>query len=200
MEGTIREVEDIKRSSKKRKSDVLDNTTEHQTPMDTEPEIETSTAEFEQAGAFFAFRDKDEKRRHRAEKMDPVEEFRQMGDYLGVQAQKKKKKKRTPRLEVIQSPVDAPHETDQPQEDDDNRVETRDERRERRQRRREEKEQKRKALAALENQQHLIRGSSSIRWLLQRLLGRASEERQKRLAQHRRIANVMRPRRGSHFC
>ncbi|KAJ9612907.1 hypothetical protein H2200_002848 [Cladophialophora chaetospira] len=150
MEGTIGEVEETKRPSKKRKSDHLDDTTQVHTPKTTSLPIETPVAEFEQAGAFFALRDKDEKRRRRAKKVDPVEEFRQMGEYLEVQAQKKKKKIRL--SEAVESPVDASQENSQPEAAEDVRVETKDQRRARRQRRREEKERERNALVALQNQ------------------------------------------------
>ncbi len=144
MEGTIEEVKEVKLSSEKRKSDVLADTLEDHPPKSTKLGRHPSTAEFEQAGAFFALRDKDEKRTRRVERPSPVEEFEQLSEYLEVQTDKSKRKKR--KSEAVSSGASTPLDTDH--------VETKEERRERRRLRKEEKEQRREALAVLGNQQH----------------------------------------------
>ena len=147
MQGTIGKAEDIKRQSKKRKSEVLD--TNDAASQSIEPERQKSTAEFEQAEAFFALRDKDEKRRQRVEKQSPVEEFQQVGEYLEARSDKMKRKS-----EAVDSELNVPLDTsgagDKPGRD-----ETKEESRERRRRRKDENEQRRKVLADLANQQQL---------------------------------------------
>jgi len=145
MEGTIHEIEEIKQSSKKRKSEALDETTGGHTPKFIELEVGTSTAEFQQAGAFFAVRDKDERRFRRTERPSPVAEFEQVGEYLEVQGGKSKRKNRN--LETIESEGSTPLEID--------RLETKEERRERRRLRKEKKELELKALADLENHRYV---------------------------------------------
>jgi len=150
MQGTIGDVEELGRSSKKRKSDVLDDSTDGLSQ--DESKKHNSTDDFEQAGAFFALRDKDEKRRQRMEKSSPEKEFQLMNEYLEARSDKKGKKKR--KSEAMSSEVSTPLDTD-PVVDEIGYVETKEERRERRRRRKAEKEQKRKALADLANQQQV---------------------------------------------
>ncbi|KIW63541.1 hypothetical protein PV04_08534 [Phialophora macrospora] len=144
MEGTIDNAEILERSSKKRKSDVLREDMADDTSESFRAKKEEATSEFEQAGAFFALRDKDEKRRRGTGRPSPIEEFEQIGEYLEVQAQKPKKKKR--KSAAVDSPASTPPKTDQARHEKPERVETKEERRERRRRRRrrriEEKEQK----------------------------------------------------------
>ncbi|KEF62941.1 uncharacterized protein A1O9_00915 [Exophiala aquamarina CBS 119918] len=73
MQGTIRKVKEAEQSSKKRRSDVLDGNLDNDagTPVDSRPQ--NGAANFEQAGACFALRDEDEKRRQRNEEPNPRE-------------------------------------------------------------------------------------------------------------------------------
>lgn len=158
MEGTMDNLEATgERSSKKRKSDVLD---EKMTGSGTTSQVsqkKSITAEFEQAGVFFALRDKEEKRRHRNERPNPVEEFHHMSAYLEARSdkQKKKSKKRKSEMIDISEQVSTPCETDNAGGEASDRVETKEERRERRRRRREEREQRRQASASLQDSQQL---------------------------------------------
>jgi len=71
MQGTIRKVKEARQSMKKRKSDVLDGSLDDDTATPVDPRPQNSAADFEQAGAFFALRDKGEKRRQRTENRAP---------------------------------------------------------------------------------------------------------------------------------
>jgi nucleolar protein TMA23 len=144
MEGTMDKQDLLERSSKKRKSDVLREAVADDTPKPPKPKKEKATSEFEQAGAFFALRDKDEKRRRGTGRPSPIEEFEQIGEYLEVQTRKPKKKKR--KSDIVDSGARTPLQTVQVQPDEPEHVETKEERRERRRRRIEEKEHKRQQI------------------------------------------------------
>ena len=150
MQGTIGEMETIKCTSKKRKSDVLDDHPGDDTSKVSKFEAERSTSKFEHAGTFFALRDKGEKRRHQPQRVTPVEDFEKIGKYLKVRTEYPNKKKR--KSEAAASEVSIPLETALPEEHGSDRAEMREERRERRRLRR---EQKQRASAALENQRQL---------------------------------------------
>ncbi|ETI20639.1 hypothetical protein G647_06981 [Cladophialophora carrionii CBS 160.54] len=142
MEGTIDKVEIPARSSKKRKSNVLgEDATADDTTKILKVKKDKVTSEFEQAGVFFALRDKDEKRRCGTMRASPVAEFEQISEYLEVRTQQPKKKKR--KSEKAEIGAGTPLLTDQARREKCERVETKEERRERRRRRIEEKEQKR---------------------------------------------------------
>ncbi|OAP65068.1 hypothetical protein AYL99_01040 [Fonsecaea erecta] len=148
MEGTIGKVGDMKRTSKKRKSDALDDGELDDTAEATEIKGREATAEFEEVGAFFALRDKDEKRSKRVQKQHPVTEFEQVGQYLQATLEKKQRKRKSQiGLDTL---VDVDTEMRSPPGHVETK-ETKEERRERRRRRKEKKEQKRNALADLEN-------------------------------------------------
>ncbi|KIX02943.1 uncharacterized protein Z518_06493 [Rhinocladiella mackenziei CBS 650.93] len=142
MEGTIGKPDEseIKRFSKKRKSDVLEDDEEEEQTA-TSKKQKKATAEFEQIGAYLALRDKDEKRRVRTERPSPVEEFRQVSEYLEAREEKKvKKKKRKSEIPPSENEVDPLiEEQDQGQEKRSARPERKENRRERRRQRREEK-------------------------------------------------------------
>lgn len=158
MEGTMDKLETTgQRTSKKRKSDVLDETTTGAGITSRISQKKSITAEFEQAGMFFALRDKEEKRRNPNERPNPVEEFHHMSAYLEARSDKQKKKSKKRKSEMIGLSEEAttPLETDDAGEEAPDRVETREERRERRRQRREEREQRRKASRGLQDpQQH----------------------------------------------
>jgi hypothetical protein len=122
MEGTI--TEEQGKRVKKRKSDVLDE----------------DAKDFEQAGVFFALRDKDEKRNKREIKQDDVTQFEVVSEFLEARNESKEKKKRKSEAldvnEAVENEALQAHKTE--------RTETKEERRERRRKRREEKELRRK--------------------------------------------------------
>ncbi|EXJ68619.1 uncharacterized protein A1O5_08413 [Cladophialophora psammophila CBS 110553] len=146
MEGTIGRVDDTNRSSKKRKSDAIDEG-EDDTTGSTISKKREAAAEFEEVGAYFALRDKDEKRRQRSQKQNPVAEFEQVGEYLQARLEKRSMKKRKSQVGPEATELDMPVEMGNGEEATPNPVETKEERRERRRRRKEKKEQQRNALA-----------------------------------------------------
>lgn len=139
MQGTIGDLEldETRRSSRKRKSDVLDKGA-GEVGVDASSKKQRTAAEFEQVGAYMALRDKDEKRTGRTEKPSPVEEFQQVGEYLEARLEKKNKKRKSAAVSTP-APVQAPAEDG----------ESKEERRERRRRRREEKQMQRQSQTAL---------------------------------------------------
>ena len=149
MQGTIGAREDEKRSSKKRKSDALDEPGGDDQSGIAAQEAKRSASDFEQAGAYFTLRDKNERRRPRIQRASSVEEFEHVGKFLEERIEKPGKTKRN--SEAVDSGTSTPLEPDQAGEDDAVRPETKEERRERRRKRREEKERK---LAALEIKNH----------------------------------------------
>ncbi|KAI1610165.1 hypothetical protein EDD37DRAFT_615922 [Exophiala viscosa] len=131
MEGTLGKLEELKRSSTKRKSDVFetdDGVSSKKKKQKTDP-----ATEFETVGEYIALRDKDEKRRDRTEKPSPVEEFKQVSEYLEARSDKKKRKRNS---EVQDAETSTPVIEDQ-------HGETKEQRRERRRKRKEEKERQR---------------------------------------------------------
>ncbi|OCT44285.1 hypothetical protein CLCR_06149 [Cladophialophora carrionii] len=143
MEGTIDKVEIPERSSKKRKSDVLGDATADETTKIPKVKKDKVTSDFEQAGVFFALRDKDEKRRCGTMRASPVDEFEQISEYLEVRTQQPKKKRKSEKAEIGAS---TPLPKDQARREKSERVETKEERRERRRQRIEEKGQKRQQI------------------------------------------------------
>lgn len=101
MEGTIGE--ELLRRSRKRKSDQMSNSTSEDDHEGTAmPKDETE--DFAQAAAFMAVRDKDEKRRRRAEKAGALEEFQQATQFFEARSSKKKKRKSQEEVEKTESP------------------------------------------------------------------------------------------------
>ena len=128
MEGTIGE--ELLRKSKKRKSDQISGSL----PADTEAglaKVQDSAEEFAQAAVFLAVRDKDEKRRKRAEKAGALEEFRHATQYFEARSTRKKRRSDA---EVGEAEVESHFDGGTSV-----REETKEERRHRRRKRKEEK-------------------------------------------------------------
>ncbi|KIV80061.1 hypothetical protein PV11_07590 [Exophiala sideris] len=137
MEGTLGKLEELNRSSTKRKGDVFDT---DDGPSSKKKKQKTDPAtEFETVGEYIALRDKDEKRRKRSERPSPVEEFRQVSEYLEARTDKKRRKRKS-EIESTETATPAVAGED----DGQDRVETKEERRERRRKRKEEKERRRR--------------------------------------------------------
>ncbi|KIY01978.1 uncharacterized protein Z520_02116 [Fonsecaea multimorphosa CBS 102226] len=176
MEGTIGKVGDVKRTSKKRKSGALDDREQDGAMVSKKQE---AAAEFEEAGAYFALRDKDEKRYQRLQKQNPVAEFEQVGEYLQAGLGKKPKKRKS-QVEPEDTELATLDDLDNDRRSPPSQGETKEERRERRRLRKEKKERQRNALADLENRQQLALPNDAVTEDIgEKADGRAERKRRK---------------------
>ncbi|KEF51650.1 uncharacterized protein A1O9_12285 [Exophiala aquamarina CBS 119918] len=142
MAGTIDE-NGVITNTKKRKaelSDKVDDSNSEQSTTKTPSESKRLkksplAVEFEQVSEYIALRDKGEKRRGRTERPSPVEEFRQVGEYIQALSQRESKKRKRRSDEEPDGADTASADIKFPEV-----VETKDDRRERRRQRREEKD------------------------------------------------------------
>jgi hypothetical protein len=152
MQGTFRESQAVDRSSRKRKSDVLDEQ-EEPVSKQSKKQAEDTASIFEQAGAFFALRDKDEKRRHLAERPNPVDEFEGVGQFLAARSERREKKDRKRRKTAdVEFAVKNEAAPSMDAESEIRTGETKEERRERRRRRREARELRQREAETTEHQ------------------------------------------------
>ncbi|KIV92435.1 hypothetical protein PV10_03734 [Exophiala mesophila] len=124
-------------SPRKRKAD--DGNGVHNPKSAKSSKKQKTAQDFEQVSQYIALRDQHEKRTSRPVRPSPVEEFRQVGEYLAARSEKSKKKKN--KHKEGDSEANTHDEEKMPVE----KVETKEERRERRRQRREDKAKRRAA-------------------------------------------------------
>jgi hypothetical protein len=134
MEGTIGE-ELLKRSRKRKSDRISGSASESGGEVEGKKGIDETDA-FAQTAAFIAVRDKDERRRKRAEKAGAMEEFEQATNFFEARSDRKEKKNnmRNSQMEPAAAEVIEAEDLGGPV-----REETKEERRARRRKRREEK-------------------------------------------------------------
>lgn len=126
---------DQKTSPKKRKADEGNAVDDSKSAKSSKKQ--KTAQDFEQVSQYIALRDHHQNRTSRPVRPSPVEEFRQVGEYIAARSDKSKKKKNKDRDE--DSDVNTPAEEEAPTEN----VETKEERRERRRQRREDRAKRR---------------------------------------------------------
>jgi hypothetical protein len=131
MEGTIGE--ELLRRGRKRKSDQISSSTSDDEEQEENEKPKDGTDAFAQAAAFMNVRDRDEKRRRKADKAGALEEFQQVTQFFEARSERKEKKKSISQTEL--GTINEPEVVD---EGGPVREETKEERRERRRKRKEE--------------------------------------------------------------